>query len=880
MKRIISLIFLFFLLIGAVQSQTYLMNAASNGTTVTTCTGSLYDPGGASGGYGNNQNFVITLCSNNALTTHIKLYFSAFSIHASDTLFIYDGNNTSAPLIGAYNASNTLFLFPVYATASNASGCLTLRFKSDAALSDAGFEAQISCVTACQTVLSSIDSAAMYPQMKDSNNVDICLGDTVTFIGNGVFPQNNLIYNQSNATSVFQWDFGDGTTAIGQTVKHFYPIMRGYNVDLRVTDNHGCVSMNSMGTRVRISTDPIGHVGSLPDICTDSKLNVSVGFAYNNSISVTVPSFYQQASLAYDSATFIPDGGALGGMCYNTNVNFSCFQPGQVVTNANDIVSVEVSMEHSFIGDLEMKLICPTGQSTTLKTYVQSGGAYLGEPFGGNGHSAFDCTTPPSCITDPLQNPMGTCWRYEWTMLNPSWNVMQTYAGAGNISTPYTMLDSGSYTPDNSFASMIGCPLNGTWNLQICDYWAIDNGWVCWWRLNLDPSILPINWGYSVPIDTVTWSGPSIIYNTGKHIIIKPDSAGIFDYHVFIKDDFGCTYDTIIPLTVVQTPQPDLGPDSSMCEGSPYALIAPNYPNSSYYWLPGGQTIPTITPSESGKYVVIIQTGNGNVQCVGYDTINVNFYPKPLISFLPDIFEGCNPIEVNFKNITIPLNASYHWDFGDGDTSNLKEPSHIYKTTGTYNVSLAVATGSGCNDSYTISGLIKVYPQPVAGFQMSAGTVRVSDPTVTFTNTSADATNYAWNFGDGAMSAEANPSHTWPAKGYFQVIMIAFTDHGCADTTKNVVNVIDDDIVIPNIITPNGDGKNDFFVIDNLDSYTTNELTIFDRWGKKIYQKDNYQNDWGGDGHPDGTYYWILRTRGSLKSIATKGTLTIIGSTK
>ena len=71
-------------------------------------------------------------------------------------------------------------------------------------------------------------------------------------------------------------------------------------------------------------------------------------------------------------------------------------------------------------------------------------------------------------------------------------------------------VDSGSYMPFQPFGMMVGCPLNGTWNFQVCDYWGSDNGWVFWWQLNLNANILPINWGYSVPIDTITWIGPYI----------------------------------------------------------------------------------------------------------------------------------------------------------------------------------------------------------------------------------------------------------------------------------------------------------------------------------------------------------------------------------
>ena len=84
-----------------------------------------------------------------------------------------------------------------------------------------------------------------------------------------------------------------------------------------------------------------------------------------------------------------------------------------------------------------------------------------------------------------------------------------------------------------------------------------------------------------------------------------------------------------------------------------------------------------------------------------------------------------------------------------------------------------------------------------------------------------------------------------------------------------------------NIITPNGDGKNDTFHIDNIEHYPNAELTIFNRWGRKLYQTRQYQNNWGGmyNGQilPNSTYYYVLELnepRSSDKNI--NGTISIL----
>lgn len=78
---------------------------------------------------------------------------------------------------------------------------------------------------------------------------------------------------------------------------------------------------------------------------------------------------------------------------------------------------------------------------------------------------------------------------------------------------------------------------------------------------------------------------------------------------------------------------------------------------------------------------------------------------------------------------------------------------------------------------------------------------------------------------------------------------------------NNVAQVVQqvNPLIIPNAFTPNGDGVNDTFVIPGLDTYTQNEIVIINRWGNNVYEKKNYQNDWTGNGLPEGTYFYVLK---------------------
>ncbi len=84
------------------------------------------------------------------------------------------------------------------------------------------------------------------------------------------------------------------------------------------------------------------------------------------------------------------------------------------------------------------------------------------------------------------------------------------------------------------------------------------------------------------------------------------------------------------------------------------------------------------------------------------------------------------------------------------------------------------------------------------------------------------------------------------------------------------------EIIIPNVFTPNGDGINDNFVIENLNIYDANQLIITDRYGQLIFDRKNYSNTWDGDGFPEGVYYYILLLESGNWKITKKGVVHIL----
>jgi gliding motility-associated-like protein len=138
---------------------------------------------------------------------------------------------------------------------------------------------------------------------------------------------------------------------------------------------------------------------------------------------------------------------------------------------------------------------------------------------------------------------------------------------------------------------------------------------------------------------------------------------------------------------------------------------------------------------------------------------------------------------------------------------------------------------------------------------------------VNFSNQSVGAATYSWSFGDGNSSITTNPSNSYNLSGTYTVVLVA-TNGSCSNSDTLIIKVLESLGSIPEVFTPNGDGKNDFFIIDGLDSYPNNTFQVFNRWGNPVYTAAPYKNDWNGSANvsgatgsgklPTGTYYFLL----------------------
>lgn len=325
--------------------------------------------------------------------------------------------------------------------------------------------------------------------------------------------------------------------------------------------------------------------------------------------------------------------------------------------------------------------------------------------------------------------------------------------------------------------------------------------------------------------------------------------------------------------------------DTMVCEDTALLYSTPinGIPPYNYSWSPAAsltnpnqlntKAFPTVTTN-------YILTVTDSTKCpAAKDTIKVTVNPKALPSFMPDKFMGCEPLTVNFLDYSVPNMASWLWDFGDGTTSTVKNPSHTY-ASGVYGIKLNVEAPGGCKGEAFVNNIINVWSSPKVNFKADPRITTIDQTTVTFTDLTINPMNWYWNFGDPASSDNSsniqNPIHTYSAEGFYQAWLVVSTDKGCKDSTSLDIKVVVDEIFLYNVITPNGDGQNDVFYIKNIDRIESSTLYVYDRWGKKVYEEENYKNNWDGENLADGVYYFVLKYKTFFRKGEEQGTITII----
>lgn len=578
---------------------------------ISTCTGVLEDSGGPAAMYGNGENFTTVICPDipgDVISIQWLIWnLSPTGPNPLDRIRVWDGDNTGETFLGEYTGNDNLQGLIISGTTFNTSGCLTVQFISNGG-GTGNFAATISCTTPC-------DRPTAVASMSEAVPAQVCVGEEVTFDGTASFAAAG--FNIVDYT----WDFDDGSNASGPTSSHSFTEPGEYIVQLLLVDDNDCVNTNVVDLAVQVSTTP-DFTGTVDDFetCLGSTVVLNAQVEPTTWTDLPESNFGEPLDLPDDV-----------GIPFSSSLEFTQFDPGQTLTDVNDLLSICVSMEHTYMGDLVLMVTCPNGQTVAMH---QQGGAntFLGD--------ANDMDGGGNIVP-------GTCFDYCWspTATNGTWEENSEWGTSPNT-VPVSQgnaLAPGTYESVQPLSGFEGCPLNGAWTFTSTDIYAADNGTICSWSINFDPSIIPDLSQFTpvlgTDIDSAGWSGPVLVVDPANPLsaIATPSGPGEYVYSFYVTDNFGCSYDTTVTVTIDPPMEVEAGPDIILCnDPEPMAadITANEVPGAVYEWTPtDGLSDPYDAQADvfvlSPTWFYVAVYPNGSPECAVIDSVLVS--PDPSI---------------------------------------------------------------------------------------------------------------------------------------------------------------------------------------------------------------------------------------------------------
>ena len=237
--------------------------------------------------------------------------------------------------------------------------------------------------------------------------------------------------------------------------------------------------------------------------------------------------------------------------------------------------------------------------------------------------------------------------------------------------------------------------------------------------------------------------------------------------------------------------------------------------------------------------------------CVADTTRNIDYFPvPPLLIIDPSSFNGCEPMSVFFKNLSVPIDSTYEilWTFGDGGTSDRISPSHVYTTPGVYDVHLSIKSPIGCFIEADYPNWITVRQSPDAGFSYTPSELSSFNKEIFLVDESKNAKTVDWLIDGRIPLFGLNPNYMFRDTGVHEIRQIVIHENGCRDTLIQYIDIEPKvTLFMPNAFTPNGDGTNDLFggvgIFDGMKEF---HMGIWDRWGSLIFETKNPEEGWNG----------------------------------
>ena len=295
-------------------------------------------------------------------------------------------------------------------------------------------------------------------------------------------------------------------------------------------------------------------------------------------------------------------------------------------------------------------------------------------------------------------------------------------------------------------------------------------------NLSNGPGTLSYQWDFGDG-NTSTLQNPSHNYIT----------TGPFTVRLITTSSNGCI-DTLVRTNAVQlnNVQTVIGSPATACINQPinFQNLSTATPVSSTWYFGDATTSTQINPTKSytttGAYT--IKLVNQYAQCIDSTTANITINPRPTANFRSIDTISCKaPHTVNFINQSTGA-VSWVWDFGDGGTSGLQNPSHTYLSLGSFTVRLIATNNLGCTDTITKVAFVRIEKPIFNPIILPNEGCRLLNVRFFANTTAVDSiTNWQWDFGNGNTSILRNPSNVFDS-GSYKIKLFVTTTQGCIDS--------------------------------------------------------------------------------------------------
>ncbi|MBI2279137.1 MAG: gliding motility-associated C-terminal domain-containing protein [Bacteroidetes bacterium] len=360
---------------------------------------------------------------------------------------------------------------------------------------------------------------------------------------------------------------------------------------------------------------------------------------------------------------------------------------------------------------------------------------------------------------------------------------------------------------------------------------------------------------------------------------VTSQSSGTFTgldngtYTIVVTDGLGCESPQIVNLTDVGNPVINTVNTTNPSCGNNNGGIAVNATGGTgalTYSIDNGTTTQSgnsFTGLSNGTFDVVVTDAVG---CIATQQVVLNMLAAPVITSITSNDENCTSANGDVT-ILATGTGTLTYSIDNGVTT---QTGNVFSglSSGTYNVIVTDANSCSVTQQVVVGRINTVD----AIFSANPNT-GIAPLEVNFTNQSVGTTSYSWTFGDGNTSTLTNPTNTYVSFGDFVVTLIATDGFGCFDTARTTIVVNDEyTILIPNVFTPNGDGKNDVVFIKTTFIDELN-VEIFNRWGLKLYEITTPKDSWNGGDATDGTYFFMLKAKSvDGEAIEKNGTVTLL----